>query len=63
MLNSNSFLHPFNPGVSDQSVALAGPKGLFYIPDLVSVAEEIALMSAIDAQSWLLDLRRRVQHY
>jgi len=63
MFNSNSFLKPLNSDGGDQDAALAGPKGLFYIPDLVSVAEEIALLSAIDAQSWLLDLRRRVQHY
>ena len=63
MLNSNSFLQSCNPIGDVDNVALAGPKGLLYIPDLISIAEEIALLSAIDEQSWLLDLKRRVQHY
>lgn len=63
MLKSNSFLQSCNPIGDDDHATLAGPKGLFYIPDLISNAEEIALLSAIDGQSWLLDLKRRVQHY
>ena len=37
--------------------------GLRYIPDFISQNEEAALLAAIDAQPWLNDLKRRVQHY
>ncbi len=36
--------------------------GLHYIPDYISVDEEEALLKAIDQQSWMTDLKRRVQH-
>lgn len=38
-------------------------EGLSYIPDFISSDEERALIEAIDAQPWLTDLKRRVQHY
>lgn len=37
--------------------------GLTYIPDFITRDEENALITAIDTQSWLNDLKRRVQHY
>jgi alkylated DNA repair dioxygenase AlkB len=37
--------------------------GLCYIPNFITTAEEQALLQAIDAQPWLTDLKRRVQHY
>jgi alkylated DNA repair dioxygenase AlkB len=37
--------------------------GLSYTPNYVSTAEENTLLSEIDAQLWLTDLKRRVQHY
>ncbi len=37
--------------------------GLTYIPDFVTQDEEIALITEIDMQPWLTDLKRRVQHY
>lgn len=37
--------------------------GLIYIPDFISVQEQDFLLSQIDQQSWLTDLKRRVQHY
>jgi alkylated DNA repair dioxygenase AlkB len=37
--------------------------GLIYIPDFISVEKEKSLLSNIDKQPWLNDLKRRVQHY
>ena len=37
--------------------------GLQYIPDYISSNEHDQLLSTIDAQPWLADLKRRVQHY
>ncbi len=37
--------------------------GLTYIPDFITRDEESALIADIDVQSWLTDLKRRVQHY
>ncbi|MFP4386926.1 MAG: alpha-ketoglutarate-dependent dioxygenase AlkB [Alphaproteobacteria bacterium] len=36
---------------------------LTYIPDFITGDEESSLIAAIDAQPWLNDLKRRVQHY
>lgn len=38
-------------------------RGLTYLPDYISADEEQALMAHIDQQSWITDLKRRVQHY
>src|SRR3954454_5455784 len=37
--------------------------GLRYLPEYVEESEEEGLLAAIDAQPWLTDLKRRVQHY
>lgn len=37
--------------------------GLTYIPDFISAQEQDFLLSQIDQQPWLADLKRRVQHY
>ncbi|MBL7814551.1 MAG: alpha-ketoglutarate-dependent dioxygenase AlkB [Saprospiraceae bacterium] len=37
--------------------------GLSYHPNYISQEEEAFLFTQIDAQNWLLDLKRRVQHY
>lgn len=37
--------------------------GLTHIPDYITEAEETSLVNIIDQQSWLHDLKRRVQHY
>lgn len=37
--------------------------GLTYIPDFISAQKQDFLLSQIDQQSWLTDLKRRVQHY
>lgn len=38
-------------------------RGLTYIPDFISVQEQDFLLSQIDQQLWLTDIKRRVQHY
>ncbi len=43
--------------------ALPDISGLTYVPDFISAEEELALITAIDGQPWLNDLKRRVQHY
>ena len=37
--------------------------GLTYCPNYISKQEETFLLAQIDAQTWLSDLKRRVQHY
>lgn len=37
--------------------------GLTYIPEFITPAEEATILTAIDQQHWLTDLKRRVQHY
>lgn len=37
--------------------------GLTYIADFIDAANEAALIQTIDAQPWITELKRRVQHY
>lgn len=37
--------------------------GLYYFPNFISEQEHNALLTEIDTQAWLSDLKRRVQHY
>lgn len=37
--------------------------GLSYIPEFIDAQAEVKLVRTIDAQPWLQDLKRRVQHY
>lgn len=37
--------------------------GLSYIPEYISQQEEVELIRTIDAQPWITELKRRVQHY
>ncbi len=37
--------------------------GLAYVPDFITADQEAELLRIIDQQSWLTDLKRRVQHY
>jgi alkylated DNA repair dioxygenase AlkB len=39
------------------------PKGLRYLPEFITPAEEACLLDFIDSNHWLGDLKRRVQHY
>lgn len=38
-------------------------EGLRYIPDFVTPSQEADLITQIDQGDWLIDLKRRVQHY
>lgn len=37
--------------------------GLKYVADFVAAPDEDALLAAVEAEPWLADLKRRVQHY
>lgn len=45
------------------SAEIPNIKGLTYTPDYITDEQEQLLISKIDEQSWLTDLKRRVQHY
>ncbi len=47
----------------NDSSLLAKIKGLTYIPEYISQAEEDGLWKDINGEKWLDDLKRRVQHY
>lgn len=49
--------------ISEGNLEKSDIPGLTYIPDFITRDEENALTAAIDAQPWLNDLKRRVQHY
>ena len=46
-----------------EETAVPDIQGLSYIPDFITPDAERALLDTIDAQAWLHDLKRRVQHY
>lgn len=39
------------------------PSGLLYIPNYIDASAEQELVDTIDAQLWITELKRRVQHY
>lgn len=39
------------------------PSGLLYIPNYIDASAEQELVDTIDAQPWITELKRRVQHY
>ncbi len=45
------------------ATAMPDISGLRYVQDLITADEERALIEIIDQQTWLNDLKRRVQHY
>jgi len=48
----------------DESHVIAAPiPGLIYIPEYISQQQENDLIRIIDAQPWITELKRRVQHY
>jgi alkylated DNA repair dioxygenase AlkB len=53
-------LNLLNTGNSEPEIYISG---LTYIPDFISAQEQDFLLSQIDQQPWLTDLKRRVQHY
>lgn len=50
----------FNDAVS---ASIPEIDGLAYIPDYIDATSEDALISTIDVQPWITELKRRVQHY
>jgi alkylated DNA repair dioxygenase AlkB len=46
-----------------QDVNLPAISGLQYVHDFITQQEHQSLLEVIDASPWLLDLKRRVQHY
>ena len=57
-----SFATPHLRVRSDQCDRLQAGGGR-YIADFITTQEELALLDAIDKESWLDELQRRVQHY
>src|SRR5262249_7484922 len=55
--------HHFSRGVLMSEPGMAAVKGLRYLADFITPEQQDALVRQIDAQPWLGDLRRRVQHY
>jgi len=49
--------------ISEDTVAKPRIPGLQYFPHFLSVADHNYLLSKIEQQPWLKDLKRRVQHY
>lgn len=39
------------------------PEGAFILPDFITVEREDELLREVDSQTWIMELRRRVQHY
>lgn len=46
-----------------QSINVSEITGLQYLPDFIDQATHDELLSVLDTQPWLADLKRRVQHY
>ncbi len=60
--------NPYPNNVSDSKMVselndISKIEGLRYVSNFISVEEEELLMEAINAESWLTDIKRRVQHY
>jgi len=47
----------------EKSTAISSIVGLTYVPEYVDGQQEAELISAIDIQPWITELKRRVQHY
>ncbi|WP_343558106.1 alpha-ketoglutarate-dependent dioxygenase AlkB [Sphingobacterium sp.] len=47
----------------NEGIDLSAILGLLYIPNFITRIEEKNLLSAINGEEWLNDLKRRVQHY
>ncbi|NJI72297.1 alpha-ketoglutarate-dependent dioxygenase AlkB [Sphingobacterium kitahiroshimense] len=47
----------------NEGVDLSAIKGLRYIPNFITRSEERNLLCSINGETWLNDLKRRVQHY
>lgn len=49
--------------IAEEEASEIDISGLNYVPDFITPAENDFLLSQIDQQPWLTDLKRRVQHY
>lgn len=49
--------------MSERLTDLSTIAGLSYIPDFIDAQTESSLLQTIDAQPWITELKRRVQHY
>ena len=47
----------------NESEDIAKVVGLEYVPEFISIEEQDELLSCIQSEKWLDDLKRRVQHY
>lgn len=56
--SSHLVLHSLTPQTMEIEIS-----GLKYIPDFITSQEEQDLLTAINNEKWLADLKRRVQHY
>ncbi|MDE3016601.1 MAG: alpha-ketoglutarate-dependent dioxygenase AlkB, partial [Pseudomonadota bacterium] len=43
--------------------AMSGIVGITYVPEYIDRQQEADLIRTIDAQPWITELKRRVQHY
>ncbi len=53
----------FNPKSLNDLTLLSKIKGLLYIPEYITKEEHASFWQAVNAENWLGDLKRRVQHY
>jgi alkylated DNA repair dioxygenase AlkB len=51
------------PKTLNDATALSSIKGLVYIPEYITQEEHDILWQNVNAEKWLNDLKRRVQHY
>lgn len=58
MLEKNTSPKPLN-----HPTQLSKIKGLTYLPQYITEAEQTALWQSVNNENWLGDLKRRVQHY
>lgn len=52
-----------NPKTLNDLASLSKIKGLLYIPEYITKEEHESFWQSVNAENWLGDLKRRVQHY
>lgn len=53
----------FDPKPLNDLALLSKVKGLLYIPEYITKEEHASFWKSVNAENWLGDLKRRVQHY
>lgn len=61
-MNTNLYSHQLELFVSSKPNN-SNISGLLYLEEFIDIQTEQKLLNLIDQQSWLMDLKRRVQHY